>query len=416
MKVYGWSSYDGSYSFHHEIGGEPEYYYNEETGQWEYDYNNIMPGMKVLSLILRPFKEPELPKIELKEKTNGVLSQSSLLSPQSLVVLKKDSLLQNKFENILVLELDIIDGKKDFYTINLENYGLYIGIEKLTPETTHFWNRRLGLDVAMRFGKTAKWEFELITTLGHPETQLFKDIVNLGGFNYSGDVITEQDGVLFELYEKYSGKDMSHERSFMDAYRAFKHAIDTNYGNTLVAYVSSKPITGISNLTMSVDTPDIKMAMAVHLIPGLAYNPLGIHRTSISTFYDRENKLNYKNISLDFQKAVSNLVGEIDPTIKLLVVRPLHRMGEILKESGIPFTLSPGAKSSELPYFMIDGIDRDSTLSYQTPFVLVHPSESKEYHIPRNHWFVQSPFYGHHGDPMMLSYFPILTALRKDLM
>ena len=252
----------------------------------------------------------------------------------------------------------------------------------------------------------------LVSGVATDSSQTFDDFLALGG----GGIIADTHP-LYGLYDKYSGTTIDKscsDRSLLDAYRAFKNALDTQYGHTWVAYASTDAIQGPLCETLDVESTSIKMVMGVHLMPGFSYNPLGIHRSAIGSYHDQENGLNFKNISLDFQRVVAGLVGKVDPTINFLVVRPLGKMGKILTESGIPCSLSPGESlSSKLPHMHIASIH--GQIEQLNDFVLIDPAEGKKYDIPNSHWFVQNPFYGHYGDRQKLHAFPLVIARRTDL-
>ncbi len=432
MKLPGSPSDDGNYSFYHMEGGGPECRYNETTGEWEYDHDNIMPGMEVLNLILKPLKEVEpsvLPVIE--EKKDEILSVQSSLMPLTSISFKEDLPVKIVPSYKIVKLPDVIKNKdsKGFYVCHDTERNVWVGLEYLTEKSIQWWRKRLGNDAFMHFNSQIKVDMEMKRLIPDEVRLQMEDSSgtlmfspNFEPFAEAREFIGLCEGVydyeFLSLSEKLTSSLLS--KDYLSAWRGFKHNLDQSGSvPTWVAYVSSRPVKGPLHEILFPTSSDIKMAMTV-THGGPFYSPLGIYRSPIACAYEERHGLKrFNNLSLLLHSSVARMMGKIETyqEIKYAVVRPLTHMKKVLEKSGISFSSSFGEKNTTtFPSILHSYYQKDKEIDFgDGSLVLFDPRSSEVYQIGKEHWFAKSPFLAGIDDWRLVKAFPFITLDREEL-
>ena len=368
------------------------------------------------------------------------------INRESFTYSEKSSTSNSDQINTITLERSVAckTPKQSFYTeCNFER-GLYFNIEFLTPESKGWWKKRLAYEAYMRFKKGIDDTYERVEMadrMGHD-----------GGIPSSYIILRERDfGEAKSYYSKYIGE-IEKNRKFMDlfgrhqfqrgntcepftedeynylgAWIGFNYNLDRcDIVPTWIAYITTKPVNGPLHLTFNVDSTDIIMAMTVQVSESF-YAPLGIYKSPIANAYKKESRT--RGLSMPLHSYVARIMGDINPNIKYMVIRPLESMKKIFKLSGLPYSESISGflvakykKETNLPRVRYS--DHAENYRYTTSirevfdtvggsekFVLVDPGTNKIYKIASCHWFIHSPYLG--SGPFYQ--FPIITMDRMDL-
>ncbi|MBL8676486.1 MAG: hypothetical protein JNJ47_03540, partial [Alphaproteobacteria bacterium] len=338
-----------------------------------------------------------------------------------------------------------------FYAEHIAGRNLWVGIEYMTPESRTWWTQRLGYDAYMHFGKQINFEHERLQGMSEEErTQMednqraFAENMSSSGapFQLNFDPLpryvyeaqefaslrfgTGIDEAFMKLYfEKGPELPTAQNDDYLSAWRGFQYNLNNNLeAPTWIAYVSSQPVEGPLYEKVPVTSPEIKMAMTLKIGQSF-YSPLGIYKSPIATAFDEGQ---HRNLSMMMHAGVARFVGQIQPKVQHMVVRPLTSMSSIFDKSGLPFSKSTGVKqiSAERPYVRCTTpiphrwYDAPEVLSAEekekygdSPYIIVDPA-GEYYQISGDHWFAKSPFLGGVSRDKLQT-FPFVTASREEL-
>lgn len=340
---------------------------------------------------------------------------------------------------------DIVPNRasQSFYTFHDSNRGLWFGMELLQDNNVAWWRERLGWEATMEFGKSFQEDLlsKLPMLLNPSSESPFGDsqIEQLYDARcWFNDPFTPQmhfarepefmsmrtpafddSPLAFQIaYQRYIPSEQQ-RANYLGAFRGFKMNLD-RYGvtPTWVAYVSSEKIGGPLYTHLAPTSSTIKMAMSA-TVDGPFYSPLGIYSSPIARASDEKP---CTQLSLPFHSFVAKTMGDIDPSVRYTVTRPLENMSKIFTKSNIPFSSSFGTTLSEhnLPVILRQGRYESPTgeiINFHntryTPFVLFDPRTEETYQLGENHPFVTNYYLG--GIPLRDMIFPFVTFDRKAL-
>jgi hypothetical protein len=462
----GYSNQDKEFFFSYSEGG-PAMRWNPETQQMEEDPYYPPSGIEHFNLtVKRVLEEPKSDAFVIESSISALSNDRKELSESVDIVSKKTSSLninsavqdmsivreekKNKILYTIFKEPDVNKNtsEKNLYVEFNHEKNYYIGMELLSPQNVGWWNQRLGYDAYMQYGK----EVEMIKEIERNTTQeqqaaameINKSYIaamnSMSGTSMSYSTSTRHEaedffdlrhsaGIFDNEYENLVQKQESYSTSgdYLGAWRGFKYNLD-HYSidsPTWVAYVSSKPIEDLLYKNVSVISPDIKMAMTVKISKSF-YTPLGIYNCPIAKAFDKEmGNVQYEQLSMPTHSAVARFVGQINPEVEDMVVRPLKPMGIIFKKSGLEFSESNGfPQNINYPYIgctlpfshrWYDEKDVKGKEAFgNAPFVIVKPRTNELHEISADHWFSQSPFLGG-VTREKIEAFPFVTVNRQSL-
>jgi len=330
-------------------------------------------------------------------------------------------------------------GSKDFFVHYDSTRKLWIGMEYLTEANIDWWKRRLGWDAHMQWGKQMEEQFLREMAMSQQErdsqSEAAQQYINAlhGGSRNAPPVLPEfyeerlivdmriggvsdfytEPASFLEVFLRYTPP--SHlNHSYLGAFRGFKKNLK-HYKNlpTWVAYVSSQRPNGplYEDEGFTVTSPALKMAMTV-IMGGPFYNPLGIYSSPIARASDPEP---YTRLAMPLHSAVARMMGELDPEIKYMVVRPLQSMQTIFEKSGVPFSATKGSKPSEsLPAILRKGAQGNDNVQFDGhPYVLFDPRTDETHQIGLGHGFSKNRYMG--GITLEEMDLPFVTTDREAL-
>lgn len=483
-KIYGCQNYDynggrpykeDGYLFQKIGGGGPLYVQNPETGEWYYDYDQLDPGFDVFNLILRPIKEEKEISTDLSDRIADLsissssteervadLSSSSTSSPfshasSSTPTTEEDSsiTIRKTSSAKIFIEPNQISNTAthSFYAEHIAGRNLWVGIEYVTLESRSWWTQRLRRDAYMHFGKQIDLEHKRLDEIPEEEKaqmiagqrSYLESMASISGSSYQGNIdllpvyVREAEGfaqcganydeAFMELYFEKGPEYSAQNDDYLSAWRGFQYNLDYNPEvPTWVAYVSSEPVEGPLYTKVSITSPQIKMAMTLKVGKSF-YSPLGIYKSPIATAFDERAGQNHRNLSMMMHAGAARFVGQIQPEVKYMVVRPLASMSSIFAKSGLPFSKSTGIRqaSAALPYIRcITPIqhrwysapevlsDEEKVNFGGSPYIIIDPQTDEYHRISSDHWFTESQFLG--GMPREnFETFPFVTVSREEL-
>lgn len=74
------------------------------------------------------------------------------------------------------------------------------------------------------------------------------------------------------------------------------------------------------------------------------YSPLGIYKSPIATAFDERAGQNHRNLSMMMHAGAARFVGQIQPEVQYMVVKPLASMSSIFSKGGLSFSKSTGIR------------------------------------------------------------------------
>jgi hypothetical protein len=457
-------SFDNEFCFSHSEGGGPTQKYNEQTQTWEYDPYDIMPGHEVLNLLVKPvLEEPiKLEKIsnkeQMKESNEAISDQPATTATQKSPTpdinseISKKAIVSSKIETEekdkkiskakIFIEPDVNKNasEKNLYVEYNPEKKYYTGMELLTHENYDWWKKRLGYEAYMAYGPEIEFNRRLEMNKTNEQrmaeaesNRAFAEAYASAGIPYSTS--TEHQAEEFIRLRMAEGYDEEFEQlvarqptsssaDYLSAWRGFKYNLDHHSdAPTWVAYVSSKPVENLLCKTMSVTSPDLKLAMTNTMSKSFNF-PLGIYHSPIALAFDKESGTqDYRELANPFQSCVARFVQKIDSEIKYTVLRPLKPMATRSKKSGVNFSVSNGdAQEIEFPYIRcvlprqsgwysqsVHLTDEEKENFGDSPYILIDPRTDEFYRIGYNHPFLKSPFLGGIGRDK-IDAFPFFTV------
>lgn len=477
-EIYGYQNYgEDSYLFQKIGGGGPRYVQNPETGEWYYDYDQLDPGFDVFNLILRPIKEEKEISTNLSERIADLsissssteervadLSSSSTSSPfshasSSTPTTEEDSsiTIRKTSSAKIFIEPNQISNTAphSFYAEPIAGRNLWVGIEYMTPESRSWWTQRLGYEAYMHFGKQIAHEYQFLEQMSEEEKaqrmeneRIFQEsVASISGGSHQGNIdllppyvheaeefmgqrgATDYDEEFMTVCSENSPENSGQNNDYLSAWRGFQYNLDHHPEiPTWIAYVSSESVEGPLYEKASARSPQIKMAMTLKVGKSF-YSPLGIYKSPIATAFDERAGQSHRNLSMMMHAGAARFVGQIQPDVQYMVVRPLASMSSIFAKSGLSFSKSTGIRqdSAALPYIRCTTdlqrrwysepevlSDKEKENYGNSPYIIVDTQTGEYHRIPSDHWFTKSPFLG--GMPREnFEDFPFVTASREEL-
>ncbi|MDI9634411.1 hypothetical protein QM565_01210 [Geitlerinema splendidum] len=337
-----------------------------------------------------------------------------------------------------------------FYAEHIADRKLWVGIEYMTPESHAWWTQRLGYEAYMHFGKQVEREHKRLEEMSEEEkiremenqrifVESMSGVPSYGSITLIPSYVREaeefasqrganHDEAFMELYHEKGPEYSAQNDDYLSAWRGFQYNLDHNPEvPTWIAYVSSEPVEGPLYEKVPARSPQIKMAMTLKVGQSF-YSPLGIYKSPIATAFDERAGQNYKNLSMMMHAGAARFVGQIQPEVQYMVVRPLASMSSIFAKSGLPFSKSTGSKqTSTLPYIRCttpiqyrwysapEVLSEEEKEKYgDNPYIIIDPQTDEYHQISSDHWFTKSQFLG--GMPRdNFENFPFVTASREEL-
>jgi|GEM_PF-6629322 len=458
IKIYGYDRGKDEYIFTCMVGGGPRYVYNEQTLQWEYDYNQIDPGYEGLGLVLKKMETQSLNEIIAETASMPLISPSANEGKQEDVLPKEESVsVLSKGKIFKESDTPKNTAQKDFYLQYDQQRNFWVGIEYLTPKAVTWWTQRLGWDAQMHFGEQIKREHAMILEMPL-ETQISIQQASMefaesmsrvfgGSSSNSTDLLPqyvreaeefcclrsselESSKEFMGLYDERAPKNPGHPQNddYLSAWRGFQYNLKHAHERpTWIAYISSKPTEGPLHDTVSVTSPDIKMMMTA--TPGdKFYSPLGIYKSPIATAYDEKVGQKSDQLSMTLHRETARFMHQIQPKMQYMVVRPISSMKSIFEKSKVPFFSSNGRRqTTDLPhvrcttpfqlrwYASPEDLTTEEMENFgESPYIIIDPRTNEYHQISDQHWFSESPFLGGKTRNFFET-FPFVTVDIKDL-
>lgn len=304
----------------------------------------------------------------------------------------------------------------DFVSTYDEKTRTYIYLESVNDSNVHFWTKRIGYEAYALLNQHLRGLAQFPTELPYNQRTLDTllearritpiKINELQTQNYDERL----DGIQQPLEEMLVGEAETSQLmkiptpknlvGYLGALNGFYYNLEKyKAAPTMIAYSSPKFFDKSIFLSEEVISTDINMMMTVRVDEDF-YSPLGIFRSYISDCLGTEQKSTLN--SIQFHSDVANLLKtKVNNNIKYMLVRPLEKMEEIFKKSGIPLECrytdrnsfhmgkkSLGAASNKPTVTIGRWFDDDSLYTVKDPIT------QTAYKIGSNHWFAQNPYSG----------------------
>lgn len=258
-------------------------------------------------------------KNEISFNSEQDLRETYLTNTQKRIIFYKFDYEPRKPENM---------ASGSFYKQYDDKTKLWYYCELVTPENVGYWTIKGGCDVRSVFQEdieSRREEFSDTPMAMDPRDQEISDFMAMGG-----DCEIKLDDSLklnTDIKDAYLG-----------AFRGYFYNLkNRENAPTWLAYASPENldhppyITGLS--------PDIQILMTV-IVGKHIYSPLGIYKPLSAR---------RKGLAMSLHSKTAMMVREqIAPTVRAVFFKPLLKMADLVKESGVPYTAADAYLSEEL--------------------------------------------------------------------